>query len=202
MDDIVNTTRSITAAQGYAMPVRWLHWISAAVILWAMISGFTVGNLPQNSELRRSITDFNVALTTIFIPVFALRIYVRLKLPAPAPLSASALHRIAAQTAHATLYILVSFVLFSGVFAVDHPASIFGIWTLQPVALPLSYRDNVTTIHSTACRALGGLVLLHVLAVFRHQSAGRDAVSRMTVPRFKSDDAENQTADNAKRKFW
>jgi cytochrome b561 len=175
-------SRSTPAGQGYAVLLRWLHWISAAVILWAMISGFWAGSLPESEASRKAIAGFNIALTTLFIPLFALRIYVRFTRPVPGPIWSSKLHIAMAHYAHMGLYLLVSFVLLTGVLAVDNPADIFGIVKLQPLPIAQAVRDQVIAVHDMACRALGGLVFLHILAVIWHQRSGRDVMARMGVP--------------------
>jgi cytochrome b561 len=176
------SSRSAPAGQSYALPLRWLHWLSAAVILWAIISGFWAGSLPESEASRQAIAGFNVALTTLFIPVFALRIYVRFTRPVPGPIWSSKLHIAMARYAHMGLYLLVSFILLTGVLAVDHPADVFGVLTLQPLAIAQAVRDQVIAVHAMACRALGGLVFLHILAVIWHQRSGRNVMARMRVP--------------------
>ena len=61
----------------YNRPMRVLHWVSAAVILWALATGFSVSLLNLPLALKSGISFINVSLTFIFIPVFILRCIVR-----------------------------------------------------------------------------------------------------------------------------
>lgn len=45
--------------QRYSLTARVLHWGSAAVILWASVSGFAVSGLPAESALRASVAGCN-----------------------------------------------------------------------------------------------------------------------------------------------
>lgn len=163
----------------YSWPVVIFHWASAIVILWAMISGLYAAGLNEASPLRASIAGFNVALTTLFVPVFALRIAVRLATSDPSPIDLPRPHQQLVAAAHVALYATVVVVLLTGVMVVDHPANIFGLFTLQPVAVSEPFRNLAFLLHRWSCYALTSLIVLHVVAVIAHGVSGRNVIARM-----------------------
>jgi superoxide oxidase len=167
---------------GYPIIIRVLHWISATVIIWAMVSGLWAGSQPEDSAVRHIIGNFNVSLTTLFIPIFCLRIAMRLFITPPTPVAkAAGLNRMA-HLAHFALYILTAVVLVTGVLCVDHQMSIFNMVYIDPVLMKTQHRNMLFELHSWSCRALGMMIALHVIAVIWHMRSGRDVIARMSIP--------------------
>lgn len=167
------------SAQKYTATGRILHWISAAVIIWATLSGFVLASLPDNSTLRPVLSSFNVSLTTAFVPVFLFRLAYVCRARRPARLPQPMRQQRLATAAHALLYALTTIVLASGIMMMDHAVDVFGLVQLpNPVTDPI-WNRRFYLAHRTSCITLFLLILLHVAAVVRHHRAGRPILTRM-----------------------
>jgi cytochrome b561 len=174
----IERSRSDVAGNRYARPMRWLHWISAAVIIWATISGFGAAGLEPDDPARHAIAQFNVALTAAFLPLFFLRLVLKLALPSPPPLVPAGPERQLARLAHGAMYLIILVVMVSGLLSVE-PGKFTIIPDFLTIAMPATTRANIMVFHMNACRVLGLLVILHIAAVFWHITKGRPVLERM-----------------------
>lgn len=147
-----------------------LHWLSALVIIWTLVSGGYILLFGAGGRGAMIITDFNVALTTLFIPLFLLRCYYRWRLPASGGL---------AGWVHRAMYGVTGAVLLTGVLMMTRPIDLFGwVQIPQPLYAPeLLMAFNF--LHKVASLLLAGLVILHVAAVVWHECNGRRILRRM-----------------------
>ena len=163
----------------YNALARTLHWLSAGVIVWATITGFYASTLPAEAALRASLAAFNVALTTLFIPVFMLRVINRIVTIDPQPLHKEPrLNRISL-LAQLALYGVVAAVLLTGVLAVDHRASIFGLFDLDPIPLSEAQRRLANLVHRYGCMLLAAALVAHIAAVIVFMRKGKPMFARM-----------------------
>lgn len=155
-----------------------LHWLSAAFILWALVMGFSVMLLDVSSAFKATIAGLNVSLSILFIPVFALRTWLRLR-----HLRAHG-HRPGERLAgviHNVIYAVTALVLLTGVLMMDRPIQVFSWVTLpQPILDPV-WDHRFHTLHAACNALLGMLVALHVLAVVKHEAVGKRVLRRMWV---------------------
>lgn len=168
------------SAINYSKPRRLLHWCSALIIIWASVSGFAVALLEMPHALESSITFINVSLTTLLIPLFALRIFFAVAHPAPAePTMIGPASQVLAKLGHLALYITTTLVLVTGVLMMNRPIDFFGLMTFpQPLEAPLLL-DFFNTVHRACCVVLALLVLGHVGAVLLHHVRGHGVMQRM-----------------------
>jgi cytochrome b561 len=153
-----------------------LHWFSAIIIVWALVSGFAMAWFDFTPAVKAWVSYFNVSLTALLIPFFFLRLLLALK-PAAAA-SAMPLERLAA-IAHWVLYAVTSLVLVTGVLMMDRPINIFG-WLVLPA--PLESAGLIAQffqVHLWSCGVLAVLVALHLAAVIKHHCHGRQVLRRM-----------------------
>jgi cytochrome b561 len=164
----------------YDRAARYLHWASAAVIIWASVSGFYLATLDQSSVLRAWLSYFNVSLTTVFTPVFVMRLIHAIRTDKPESLDVPRWQQRAAHLVHALLYAVTSVVLASGLLMMDHAINVFGLVSLpNPLSDP-ALNGFFYTMHRHSCAVLFSLVVIHVAAVVRHQRAGRAVLARMS----------------------
>ncbi|WPP02324.1 cytochrome b/b6 domain-containing protein [Pseudomonas sp. HR96] len=153
-----------------------LHWLSAIFIVWALVMGSYVSFLPETARLREQVAQLNVSLATLFIPLFAWRLWLRLRAEQAAP---ATLAEHMAHWAHWLLYGLTALVLVTGVLMMNRPIRIFDWLTLpQPLHDPALLK-GLMQVHGVSCAVLAGLVGLHVLAVIKHELGGRRVLRRM-----------------------
>ncbi|MGX1172624.1 cytochrome b [Pseudomonas sp. R151218B TE3479] len=163
----------------YSRPRVLLHWLSAVIILWTLVSGFYVAYNPVSAATEHWIGSLNVSLTTLFIPLFVWRacLFVCALEPhgtAPAPIKKLAF------AVHAVIYLVIAVVLVTGVLMMKSTISVFGLVHFpQPLNDP-TLIELASTTHTSACVVLSVLVALHLCAVAWHEFAGRRVVRRMT----------------------
>lgn len=166
---------------GYSTQRVWLHWLSAAVIVWTLISGFYVATVDVSSRVAEWVAFFNVSLTTVFIPFFVWRIFIFVAHARHTSVRAFSFMEKIALLAHTLIYFIVSIVLATGVLMMDRPIDVFG---LVEIAQPLSNPELVSrfvTIHVWACIVLSLLIVVHVGAVIVHELCGHRVLRRMSL---------------------
>lgn len=155
-----------------------LHWLSAVILLWTLVSGFYVAYGPVSGSVQHSIGSFNVSLTTVFIPLFVWRacLFVR---------ELRALESMLAWTqglvlfVHAMIYLTIGVVLFTGVLMMQTAISVFGLIQIpQPLGDP-SLIEWANRVHTLSCVMLSILVAMHIGAVIWHEVSGRRILRRM-----------------------
>ncbi|SDG76432.1 cytochrome b [Pseudomonas abietaniphila] len=156
-----------------------LHWLSAVVILWALVTGSLLSFLELPAEIKDGMASFNVSLTTVFIPFFMLRLYVAASRSAASINASWTLQQVAARLTHRAIYTLTTVVLISGVLMMQHGADVFGFAQFGPVLTHVWLREWFTQIHTWSCVALAALITLHVAAVIKHQLSGHSIIKRM-----------------------
>lgn len=156
-----------------------LHWLSAVIIIWSLISGFTVYLMDLPQKLEVLISFINISLTTLFIPVFAFRIFAALALPAlPNPLLSNR-NQMAAHLAHQLLYIVITVELITGILMMKYDINVFNLITLPAPLKTSDSRVLFTHAHVITSIILLSLVSLHIIAVIKHQLCGKSVLGRM-----------------------
>jgi superoxide oxidase len=160
----------------YSKPRIFLHWLSAAIILWATLSGFGVVLLDANDPFRQWVESFNPQITSLFIPFFAWRLWLALRTAPP--------HRTGSQerlasAAHTAIYAAVSGVLITGVLMMSHPVTLLALVPLPQLIHSKIALVELHELHHVLCAILAGLVALHLAAVVMHQVRGRSVLGRM-----------------------
>ncbi|CAI1927389.1 Cytochrome b(N-terminal)/b6/petB [Serratia quinivorans] len=158
-----------------------LHWLSAAVITWAIFSGFYVSLLSPSEELKSLIGFVNVSLTTVFIPFFLLRTYYFITLDKPKGSGLSAKNDYIAHIVHWGIYLNIIIALISGVLMMERDINVFHLLHIPQPIDNLVFTGRFNMVHITSCATLSGLVLLHVLAVIKHTLTGKNVLKRMSI---------------------
>lgn len=163
----------------YTCQQVFLHWLSAVVIIWAILSGFYVALFKVSPQIKSVIGFVNVSTTTLFIPFFLLRIYYFFRYGKPVVNKPKTLSAYLANFIHFLLYMNIATVLVTGVLMMDRDINVFN-WFLIPQPV---HQAALTTLfhqyHAFSCTMLALLVLLHVSAVFKHHLSGNKILSRM-----------------------
>jgi len=184
MTSLLNKARTLTElstppARPYSTPRVYLHWISAAVILWATFSGFGVALLAPDDSFRAWVESFNPQLTSMFIPVFVWRAW--LAVTATSRPSPQTLQEHLAHWAHLAIYLTVTGVLITGVLMMTHPVTMLDFVQLPQLIHSAKALSTLHEIHHVLCAVLAGLVAVHVMAVVQHQVLGRSVLGRMSA---------------------
>jgi len=168
-----------TAAR-YNPTARTLHWVSALVILWATVSGFYITTQSIDDTIKQQIASFNVSVTLVFIPLFVLRVLYRIRHGVPAYGRVLAGWEInAARAMQLFLYASASVVLLSGVLMMKQDFSVFHLLTLPNIINDPAALAFFKGLHTFSTIILALCVAFHLLALARHEIAGRRILNRM-----------------------
>jgi cytochrome b561 len=166
---------------GYSRQRVLLHWLSAAVILWTLLSGFLVAGFEVSAHIKESVAFFNVSLTTVFIPFYAWRLFLFFTHTRFSGMRSLSLVERLALIAHASIYLLVGAVLLTGVLMMDRPIDVFGVIEIaQPLSDPRLIALFVT-VHTWACVVLALLLVAHIGAVILHEACNHRVLRRMSL---------------------
>jgi len=164
----------------YDRLARVLHWVFAVSIIYATVVGYTAGHI-THTTWRLFLQHLNMSVATVLIVLFPLRLVWRLKRREPPPLPGmSTPQRTLAHAVHGLLYFTIAWVLVSGYLMVPQSYRFFGLLTIPTPFTRGPLTDELFLVHRVGCAVLGALVVVHVLAVVKHQWIARVPVlSRM-----------------------
>lgn len=164
---------------GYSRLQIILHWISAAVILWALLSGFYVSVIEVAPEIKSMVGFINVSVTALFIPVFILRLYVAVRGSHSLCQVGRPLMERLASWMHKSIYLITAVVLLTGILMMDRPINIFDLVFIPAPLNDPYWIERFFFIHVWACVILLFQVVLHIAAVIKHEMCGRRILKKM-----------------------
>ncbi len=155
---------------------RLLHWIFAAAILYATAAGYALAQLPDGAT-REFLSHLNMSIATVLIALFPLRVWWASVRAAPRELpGVSDAQRAIAHGVHRLLYLTIFAVLASGYLMVPNGYAFFGLIEIPTPFGPGALTAQLFAFHRASCALLAALVVLHVLAVIKHQWIARNGV--------------------------
>ena len=162
----------------YDLFTRTLHWIFAAIILYAMVAGFSL-HIITNQALWHFMSMLNMSLTTCLIPLFPVRFVWSFFRPEVAPIeSIPRWQRGVAHLVHSLIYALAAFVLVSGVIMTPDGFRFFGLFFLPTPFSQGQVTDHWFVLHKAGCYALMLLVAAHIGAALKHHFVERNGLLR------------------------
>jgi len=163
----------------FTLIARLLHWLSAIVILWSIGSGFFIVLTRPTKAVIDNISELNIAITLLFIPVFILRLLVAYFNEKPSTPSLNLQQQNIANKVHILIYAVVCTVLISGVLMMEHEMKVFN-WFVVPEILDKGPMTHLFFIlHRTANILLSLLLIMHIVAVIKHQLNGIPLLKKM-----------------------
>ena len=166
---------------GYSRQRVLLHWLSAAVILWTLLSGFLVAGFEVSAHIKESVAFFNVSLTTVFIPFYLWRLILFFTHTRFSGMKSLSLVEVLALFAHALIYLFVGAVLVTVVLMMDRPIDVIGVIEIgQPLSDPQLIALFVT-VHTWVCVVLSLLLVAHIGAVIVHEACNHRVLQRMSL---------------------
>lgn len=166
----------------FSITARVLHWLSSFVILWATISGLLLAciDFGLGSELKNQILNFNVSLTFVFIPLFLWRTVHRLNSdPIAYPSHFTEKEIQLASGLHRLLYLVIWVVLLTGVLMMEKDFSIFNVAYFPHLLSDKNSIELFTALHHYATYILTAAIIVHILAVVKHEYTGVRILKRM-----------------------
>ena len=171
----------------YAPAQKWLHWLTAALIVLVMIpAGLTMTRLGEG-ETTNTLYELHKSFGVIIFVLAVVRAGLRLTRGAP-PLEPGvpAWQRFAAHVSHYALYMLIFLVPITGWIATSAccaPVNLF--WTV-PVTLPIGggeeFGKAVFRLHYGFVYTLMAILAIHVAAALHHHFVRRDRTLVRMLP--------------------
>ncbi|MGY2260297.1 cytochrome b [Pseudomonas sp. SDO55104_S430] len=158
-----------------------LHWLSAMVIIWTLLSGFYVAVVEVEPETKDWVAFLNVSLTSLYIPIFILRLYCSFLHDLSLPLRKRSLPEYTALCVHKAMYLVLAVVLLTGVLMMDRPINVFDILFFEAPLSDPSVTAWFMRVHIQSCVVLLILVAVHVGAVIKHELCGRRVLKNMSI---------------------
>lgn len=174
--------------QGYPAASRWLHWITALLVLATIPAGAVMVSEGISRPLQNTLFIFHKNVGVVILLLVFLRLVLRaVSSPAPLPASVPEWQRRAAAVSHFMLYALLIVMAVSGYVRVV--AGGFPIEMLDALGAPrLAPRsddlaDTAKAIHAATRFVLVAFIILHISAAAFHGLIKRDGVfGRMWPP--------------------
>jgi cytochrome b561 len=178
-------------SQTYTRTAIVLHWLVATFILLNFAIGLCMEHFPgypHKSSEWNGVLFWHGSFGALVLWLAITRLIWRSTHRPPAlPQTVSVWQQRAAHTVHALLYVLMIFLPLSGLahrWAGNHAVTFFGLWNWQSLISPDEPTRVLTgTIHISLVFILGGLVLMHVVAVVKHLLIDRDGVAQRMLGR-------------------
>jgi cytochrome b561 len=169
----------------WPLPLRLLHWASAALITAALGVGVFMVNIVHDPARRFDLTQTHKSIGVAVLALTAARLCLRCLTAAPPPPLAPPLCRAAKaakEATHAGLYALLLLLPLSGWLMatsspVRVPTSVFGLFALPyPLEPDLATWRVAWAMHAACAVALAALAGLHIAAALVHALWRRDGV--------------------------
>lgn len=162
---------SLQRSNGYTSTQIGLHWLIVALVLFQLVFGESMVTATDAAEEGTTLGGTDAFLATAhywvgiaILALVAVRLLVRLRTGAPAPIDGNPLLRLAAKAMHWLFYAMLVAVPISGL-------------------LTVYVNPEIGDIHQLAKPAFIVLILLHAGAALFHQFVLRDGtLKRMLVP--------------------
>jgi cytochrome b561 len=166
----------------YAVPARWFHWITAALMGVIIVVGLWIAYFrPEDEPFKLRLYNIHESFGVIVWVLTLLRVaYRRRHPPPPLPAGTPAVIRFAAHATHVSLYVLLLTLPVIGFLATNawgFPLSVFGVLPLpSPVGKDEDLAKLLALLHRIGALTLIALVAGHVAGVVYHTFIRKDGL--------------------------
>lgn len=175
----------------YSAPAKWLHWLMAAIWIFAWLVGVAAVYLRDWVNEDHSLTILHKAFASTLVLLIVLRLIWRfIKQPPALPSSMSPFMQKGAKLGHILLYAVALFGLpLSGWYwssVADHPVAVLYLFELPPIApANEALYDMAKYVHRGFAWFSAALVGGHALVALKHHFIDKDGVLLSMLPRRK-----------------
>lgn len=175
-------------AHSYTGTAKFLHWLMAAIWLFAWFSGMAAVYLRDQINPNHGLTIWHKAVAITLVLLIVIRVAWRLTHPAPAlPASMSPLMQKAAKWGHLLIYLvaLIAMPLSGWMWSsiADKPVTFLNLFTVPPLVAPNpDFYDLAKGVHVALAWFCGALIGGHILLAFKHKWIDKDGVMEGMLP--------------------
>jgi cytochrome b561 len=149
---------------------RILHWSVAVGIIYTLIVGYAM-HLVEDEALHHVLSTLNMSVATVLMALMSVRFVWRFFRP---PVSHGhhlrSMQQTVAEFAHEVFYLIIFCVLISGFLMLKHSFAFFGFVEFPRLVHENAVNDFFFDVHRVGCIALVAMLVLHVVAVIKHQT--------------------------------
>lgn len=169
-----------TVRTKYDLFSRLLHWITAAIIIYAMCMGYVL-HLLEGTSWFHFFSELNMSLATVATPMMMIRFVWRFFKPAvPYPNYIPPRKRQLVAFLHEMLYLTIMVVLISGFLMLKHGYFLFGLIAVPQPVSSAEINAFFFAVHRVSCVLLCVIVVGHIGAVINYRRKGqREILQRM-----------------------
>ncbi len=175
---VQQVTETGNPTRGYSLPMRILHWVMAAAMIFTLLS------MPIAQYIvTQPFYDLHRAMGFVLLALVVVRLFFKFttKAPSPLPDTIPPVQKFAANATHILLYGALTIHPFLGWYATNawgvKNIPFFGIWTLpQLTEKNRELGNQLLAIHHWAGYFILALVVLHVSAALYHHYIRKDGV--------------------------
>jgi cytochrome b561 len=172
----------------WPLALRIMHWLTAALVLGALLLGATMVQVVHDPGVRFELTQTHKSIGVAILLLALVRLCLRIRATAPAPEPVAPLLIIVAKAVHIAFYGLLLGMPLSGwlmasTTPVRVPTSVFGLFELPyPFAPEFATYRFAHGIHVACAISLAWLIAFHVAATLVHSLMWRDHTVRRMWP--------------------
>ncbi|WP_199272266.1 cytochrome b [Paraburkholderia acidisoli] len=178
---------SVKPPSRYSGVAMLLHWLVATLIIWGFALGWVMTDIHGITPTKLRYFSWHKWIGVTVLVLVLLRLLWRATHAAPAlPRSMHGWEKLAAHAGHLVLYVLMVAIPVTG-YLYSSAAGIqvvyLGIWPLPTLIGPdTALKGVLRTVHVTLNYTLLAVVVLHVLAVIKHQFIDRQNLIARMLP--------------------
>jgi cytochrome b561 len=173
--------------QRYTKPAIVFHWLIGIAVLGMLCLGLWMEDIPRGTPERTFYFNLHksIGLTIAILVIF--RLWWRAKNPPPPlPASMPAWQVQASKISHALLYLCLIVMPLSGFTAsqfTKYGVTYFGLFKIPPMGWEnRTIYELLQGIHGVTASLLIVLVIVHILAAFKHLLVDRNGVFQRMLP--------------------
>lgn len=179
----------MTTRTDYSVGQKVVHWLMAILIMLDLFIAQKFGDVMEEADRLESRVDHG-SMGTIVALLFIIRLVLRFRHGAPAlPESMTPWQQKAASAAHLLLYLLIGFLIISGLATAVNATDPIALFGAIDITLGQTQGDAFTffrQFHEFATNAVIALIVIHVLAALYHLVIAKDDSTKKMATFWKS----------------
>ncbi len=173
----------------YTIAQKVIHWLMALLIMLDLFVAQKFGNFMALADRLESRADHG-SLGIIIALLFLARIYLRFKYGAPSlPDTMPHWQKLAAATAHWTLYFLIACLITTGILTAinaANPVALFGSFDITIGQMNEATFDSIRQFHELTTNAIIALIVVHIVAAIYHWLWAKDQTTQKMLKFWKT----------------
>ncbi|WP_299494380.1 cytochrome b/b6 domain-containing protein [uncultured Shewanella sp.] len=163
--------------QQYDFWTKLFHWLMACIIIYTMLAGFSLHIIKEDTPLWHFISQLNISLAFVSSLIFIPRWIWSFFRTEPQQVSLPTIQKSVANMVHSLMYFLMFFVYITGFFMLTKPVTLFAkIQYTNPFIEHNNICELFFLLHRFSCYLLFFMVIIHILAVVKHQYINQNKI--------------------------